>query len=506
MIRTKQTGAIAVAIAVLLVLLSYVTIATTIGVRSSSSSTPSSTSSYPSSSTSVASSSSSSSPEANPNPLQLWVEDCMTSYQGFGGICSVSSSIVGQPQAFNMTSVFFNTTEEKNYTTIHELFFGVQVNQSDDLQFTFTGSNATDFQVYLDNRTGASTSSLANEVANYSPSILVNESNVDYFAGQVNALRPGLYIFVFSVSQPEPGNAVSFILRNADAYPNGKISVAPALFQPVTVQTYNAGELKSVSGFGWQKYPLTIYSNMTTPVNMTAVNVPSGAWVEFVPSYLPEVGPKGANVTMYVAGATVLGTVGNRDNVSMFINAVGQNGVVAETYLPLDGPRVDRPLTVLQSPSPTASSFGDWGSFSVQQNTSATGSTWVVYDQSSSSASASLSLNLTVAGILQGGQTVPLPDGLQVYWTNQTISLTGDSLHESETDNITGGAPLSSFAFTLPADRPYYFDIGFKVSSSLPVGNEYTVVLDETVNGRQYLGYLAVTVYPYSPPVVQGFP
>lgn len=130
----------------------------------------------------------------------------------------------------------------------------------------------------------------------------------------------------------------------------------------------------------------------------------------------------------------------------------------------------------------------------------------MVYDPSSSSAPASLTINLTVAGILQGGSTVPLPNGLQVDWANQTISLTGSSLQKSETDNVTGGAFLSSFAFTLPIDRPYYFDFGFKVSSSLPVGSMYTVVLDETVNGEEYLGYLTVTVYPYSPPIPQGFP
>ncbi len=261
----------------------------------------------------------SSTSRAAPAPLTLWIEDCATGSPYELSTCSFASGSVGSIQAFNMTT---GGKYGENSIALHERFFAVQLNQSDTFLFTFTGSNATDFLVYLDNRTGASPNSPAGEVADYKLDILANESGVDYFAGQIRAVQPGVYIFVFSVLQPEPGNAISFLLRDTDAYPAGSIVMGPDSPESVVFH-YSNGETGSSP---WGKYPFTIYSKTTVPVNMTAVNAPSGAWIRFVPSYLPSVGPNGANVTMYEAGLTVLRNVANPDNTSMFIDADGPNG------------------------------------------------------------------------------------------------------------------------------------------------------------------------------------
>ncbi len=134
--------------------------------------------------------------------------------------------------------------------------------------------------------------------------------------------------------------------------------------------------------------------------------------------------------------------------------------------------------------------------FSAYVNTTSSNGIDVVYSPPDVSTVGPLSLNLTVAGILQNGKTVPIPDGLQVYWPNQVIGLAGCCApYVAEYDNFTGGAPSNSFSVTLPVDYPYYFDIGFNVSS-MPVGTQYTVVLNETVNGQSLIGYLSLTIEP----------
>jgi hypothetical protein len=351
---------------------------------------------------------------------------------------------------------------DTNATTIFEHFFGARLDQSGSLQLSVGDPYGVSFMAYFDNSTAASTSALANDVVQDQPSVLVNESfGVQYFSGVVAAPQAGLYIFTFSVQGPQTGVSVNFLLRDAATYGSGlSISIGGR-------GDYNANASYGSVPHGLEEWSVTVYSNTTTDVNMSTELVPLNMWAKFVPSYLSDVGPNGANTTLLIAGA-LKPFVSNQYNVSIFMDAVGSNGLEGETFLPVE-PVL--PVQVLHSLGPISSQIEvNSANELLTIGQSGVVTYGVLYDPAGQSASSSPSISMTVTGVLENGTVQPLPAWLVVNQPEPT--------------------------FQLPANEPYYFGFNITLSSAAPQGF-YSLVLKETMNGQSFTGNVDILAeYP----------
>ncbi|MBI2938388.1 MAG: hypothetical protein HYY22_09290 [Thaumarchaeota archaeon] len=392
-------------------------------------------------------------------------------------------STLGTLQTFNMTAVA--EVDGKNVTTIYKHLFGVRVNHRTTLQFSFWDPQGAEFVAYFDNRTG-DVDSLFNEITTRRLETLENQSAIPpkQFSGQIHADKPGLYIFTFSAPWAQPTNQARFLLRDSTAYGNGiRISLDAS-------GKYGKSGPCGPEG-GLEKWMIKLYSDSATDVNMSALSVQPGIWAKFTPSYIRNVGPKGASTTLLIAGATTLPPfVPNSYNISLFIDARGANDLSGETFLPVVQ---TVPVQVLHAPGPihslieanhvlTVLTTGQTGSGSAVYG--------VVYDPVSASANKSLSVNMTVSGILENGKMIqPVPSWLKIYLPQQT--------------------------FQLVPEEPYYFGFSATFAPDAPSGR-YTLVLKETINGQDFNGYFEIELQanrtgeePLSPPnppkdVLQG--
>ncbi len=376
----------------------------------------------------------------------------------YGG-CSKSGSTLDALQTFDMITVA--EVNGKNVTTIYKHLFGVRVNRSTTLQFSFWDPQGAEFITYFDNRTEG-IDSLFNEVTTRKLETLENQSVIPpkQFSGQIQAEKPGLYIFAFSVPWAQPTNQARFLLRDSTAYGNG-----------IRISLDGRGNYNKLGpcgpGGGLDEVTVNIYSDSATDVNMSALSVQPGIWVKFTPPYIRNVGPKGASTTLLIAGATTFPLLGsNNYNISLFIDAMGAKGLSGETFLPVV-PTV--PVQVLHAPGPIHSLIEAKHVLTVLTTgqTSSSGSAvyGVVYDPISASASKSLSVNMTVSGILENGKIQPVPSWLKIYLPQQT--------------------------FQLVPEEPSYFGFSATFASDAPSGH-YTLVLKETINGEVFNGYFDI--------------
>ena len=248
--------------------------------------------------------------------------------------------------------------------------------------------------------------------------------------------------------------------------------------------------------------PITVYAPKTTAVNLTSLTVEQGGWLKILPSYLPAVGPQGANATLYMVD---VGPTTNQFNSSLFIGASGTDGLTGDAVIPVEG---SIGPTVISGPGPISLSGGALPYIVT-----------LIYDPSSVAVSApSLRVSISVAGILeQNGCVVPLPSWLNVSYPEQHIvfgngtnaaSTTtlgpGSTLvnpYGYETDDVTYNPESSNFSLVLQPYNPYYFVLVVD-GSSAPNADQgvYTVVFDETVGGQHFVSYLTVDAYPLSLP------
>jgi hypothetical protein len=216
---------------------------------------------------------------------------------------------------------------------------------------------------------------------------------------------------------------------------------------------------------GFEEWSVVVRSNVTRDVNMSTSYVPLNDWAKFVPSYLPDVGPGGANTTLLLAGA-LKPFVPDDDNMSIYLDAMSSNGTMGYTMMPVIP---DWPVQVLNSPGPVKS-VPETNYANTQLTIGETTGVFygLVYDPESLSAAPSLSVSLTVSGFIPtNGKTEAVPSWLVVKQPEPT--------------------------FTLPADEDYYFGFEISLSSKAP-GGQGSLVLTETVNGQQFTGTLTVFI------------
>lgn len=109
----------------------------------------------------------------------------------------------------------------------------------------------------------------------------------------------------------------------------------------------DTSSLGGSGGLGWEDWPVSVSSNTTTSVLLTASSTPTGLWLKFIPSCL-QVGPAGANATLLMGPATTdPGYEGNY--TALTIAANGSDGQSAQTTLSVHQFPI---LTVLQAPGP----------------------------------------------------------------------------------------------------------------------------------------------------------
>lgn len=241
-------------------------------------------------------------------------------------------------------------------------------------------------------------------------------------------------IFAIVLSSPHfttDGNKVMTIQSGKPVFSNGTLSYGNEVLQFVQ----------------YEKIPITIFSPTSTKIQLSLQNVPDGVWVYVLPNATEQIGPGDSEFTMIMAGGVSLNhPAANNDTFTL--KAVS-NESVAEANFVIS--RADN-LTILASsgaihftnPIPgniNGSSFQEYG---------------VVY-ASSGSLPENISATLSVAGLMDNGQIVPIPSWLHIDIPN-TIELN--------------------------KDIPYYFVIGIMTSSAVP--GTYEISISETVGGHAF--------------------
>lgn len=388
----------------------------------------------------------------------LYHEDCALLNSTGTTTCSSSVSKEGEVQVFNMTT--WSPTDFQSTYAFHTQYFGVQVNQSTSLQYSIDSAHYqagvqgyfnVGLLVYYVNQTGALSQTLATYAS--SGKVLVNQTLVEEFAGAVRASSPGLYVFVFPLSQQSAAGAIRLVVQDASVVQDG---IRFIFGTPVIRSLYlNESSQKTIQD-GFEEWPVTVYSNTTTNVVLNATSINSEVWIAFDPASLSDVGPSGVNTTMFMAGAV---SVSSNLSAGLFVNGFGSNGMRGETYLPIV---LGFPVSVLSGPGKF-----DNLQFAVYQNQTGEDTVGVVYSPPVGQSRLPLHVSVNVTGMLENGTVTKLPSWLQV--SSQASS------------------------FYLDPNQPFYFFIGVNATAQAPLGT-YTIVLNETVNGHVFSSYLFVTV------------
>jgi len=438
------------------------------------------------------------SPFTGAEPVIVTHETCGTAVNVTGAMCTSSEYDAGTPQAFNMTTA---VQQQPNRTGIivSTDYFAMAADQGDTVRFSMKWTNITNILGYF--AAGANASSVTSPSGLASAGqVLFNQSgNYQTYSGSAVPPEAGAYAFVFSVPAPEFNDSISFLLMDSAAYDTG-ITVRAGAPEPqlVSISESSPG-VEGGGAFGWDKVPVTVYAPKTTAVNLTSLTLDQGGWLKILPSYLPAVGPQGANATLYMVG---IDPTTNQFNNSLFIGASGTDGLTGDAVLSVESSIIP---TVISGPGPISLSGG-----ALPYIVS------LLYDPSSSAvvSAPSLPVSVSVAGILeQNGSVVPLPSWLNVSYPEQHIVFGNGSNAAStttlgpgatltnpigyETDNVTYNPPSSNFSLVLQPYTPYYFVLVVD-GSSAPKADQgvYTVVLDETVGGQHFVSYLDVGAYP----------
>ncbi len=431
-----------------------------------------------------------------PSPF-TGVKPVSVTHDRCGTVCTSSTFDAGTPQSFSMTTV--PQQPSLATATVFTDYFVVSASTGDAVGFSMKATNVTTFEGYFAPGANASTAASPGAlIAGGSP--FVNQTgNYETYSGSITAPQAGVYVFLFSVPGPEFNDSVTFLIMDSAAYSTGiTIKVGAAEFQQVSIDQNVSGG-GGEEGFGWDKVPITVYAPTETAVNLTSLTLNSGGWLKITPSYLPEVGPAGASATLYMVG---VGPTTNQHSSSLFIGASGANGLTGCAVLPVES---SMGLSVTNGEGPVSLSGG--------------GLPYIVgllYDPSTSTAAvgSSLAISVSIAGVLEAnGSVVPLPSWLQVNYPQQHIvfgngstvavtisqgpgwSLSGVPPYEADTFSTNPSS--SSFSLVLQPYNPYYLVLTVD-GSSTPRADQgvYTIVLNETVGGQQFVSYLKVDAWP----------
>lgn len=425
----------------------------------------------------------------------LYHEACAGSLQPFvpPTVCRTTTSTVGVPQVFNMSRA--TDINGSVSVTTYEHYFGFQVSENSTVQFTFRttepGWEPASGYVYYDGSSAFNFSDLHGEVVSGQAQEISNSGTMtapagqfptDSFSGQI-AARPGAYVFDF---RHGGGGTAYFLVRDATALQNG---ITVSVGQPQTTYASFSGAAcgggPGESGPAEEEFPITVTSNTTTDVDLSSPNAPFGVWVGFVPSELQDVGPQGAHATMLLSGDIEVAQAGP-NSASLFVDAFSPGGGLSgETAIPLHaafgftnvlrtvGPvgwpaNPNYPSVLFSSLDSTANQTtfssvanGNQTNYAVLTN---------VYDPASAGGSQtapSLSVRITGVGMMQNGTEVALPDWIAVKPVNES--------------------------FVMTADEPYALQVCVSISNSPPLG-DFTVALNESVDGQAFTGELSVEI------------
>lgn len=205
----------------------------------------------------------------------------------------------------------------------------------------------------------------------------------------------------------------------------------------------------------YEELPLTIYSNSTQTVSVSALGIGDGEWVKFVPDQVVA-GPGGAFTKMIIAGYEIPVIQNPLADKSLIIKISSQN----ETQTTVIPVRQLNLISVLNSSSPIK-----LGAITMNSNETNFAGSEAVYDPLDNSNS-TLPVRLSVLGLLDGNNVSVLP-----YWLSVDI-------------------PNPSF--TLNATQPYYFIMTVKTSTA-PTGT-YSIAIDENIGDRHYVQPLGITI------------
>ncbi len=439
-------------------------------------------------------------PFTGADPVTVTREVCRTVVPGFGTACGFSTYDAGTPLSFNMTSVQEQAQPNQAAVTVFTDYFVIAVDQGDTIGFSMKSTNTTTFLGYFAPGAEASSSAISPpELAGTGEMLFNQTGNYETYSGNETAQQPGAYVFVFSVPAPELNDSVRLLLMDSAAYNTGiTVKLGTPDVQQVTITDILPSGNGGAEGFGWDEIPITVYAPTTTAVNLTSLTLNEGGWLRIVPSYLPDVGPQGANATLYMAGVEPVAT---QLYSSLFIGASGADGLTGDAVIPVEG---SMDLDVTNGTGPIGLSGGGIPYVS-----------GLVYDPASGTASGpSLPITVSVVGILeQNGSVVPLPSWLNVGYPEQhavfgngstvvtTTTLgpgvTFSSVPQYETDDVNYSSSSSTFSIALKPYNPYFFVLVVD-GSSAPKADQglYTVVLDETVGGQHFVSYLEVDAVP----------
>ncbi len=170
-------------------------------------------------------------------------------------------------------------------------------------------------------------------------------------------------------------------------------------------------------------------------------------------------GPDGTESIMTIAGMVQSLTGSNPISTKIFtVRAESQDGSTAQVYFPYEN---NFNMSVLHSAEPI--------NFTLQWTTNISSNNYgtygVVYDTGDNS---SIPVHLSVAGLEQNSQVVPLPSSIDVK--------------------------INKTSFVLNSSQIYYIPIIVRTSTA-SVGNHY-IAINETIGGKQFLSTLPIYVMP----------
>jgi len=435
-----------------------------------------------------------SSPFLGASPISVVHMTCGTAIRGLGADCTSSDYSAGTPQSFNMTSA----------TTVFADYFAVSVTQGDSVDFSMKATNGTTFQGYFD--AGANASSAASSMASGGQMLFNQTGNFQTYSGSVRAPQSGAYAFAFSVPGPEFNDSVTFLLMDSAAYETGlTVSVGAPEPQYVTINETLLPGLGAQSGLGWDIVPITVYSPQTTAVNLTSLTLDPSGWLKILPSYLPTVGPDGANATIYMVG---IGPTTNQFNNSLFIGASGANGLTGDAVIPIEG---STSVNVLAGPGPVSLSAGAALATACPPCMEVFA---LVYDPANVSSKSPMTVTFSIEGLSEeNGSIAPLPSWLNAGFPAQNITFGSSTPPRTttlgpggvlvtpvgyETDDATYTPQSSNFSLILQPYNPYYFVMTLDWQS-VPKADQgvYTLVLDETIDGQPFVGHIQIDAIPF---------
>jgi hypothetical protein len=158
---------------------------------------------------------------SSPGTISVYEENCGIVYvspsmPNAGSVCSEPIAAVVMPMRFNLSTVIHNSNG--NATTLHDVFFGVYVQEGHAIKVSMNSSAPMSFRVYFDNQSTSVARGVANEALEESH-LITNQTGISTYSNRILAQHDGVYIFEMTVSKPIPVPVVGFDLQANDLLP-----------------------------------------------------------------------------------------------------------------------------------------------------------------------------------------------------------------------------------------------------------------------------------------------